>query len=130
MRTIWLFTALVLGMSFYLTVLLSRQADYTLKETAAHFIAAHNNQMEMNINAYLTNVEKAASLLFGDEEYYTYNPDDTSLDPFEKQEIAASMEDRINDFGILDNYTDFSVVYSNGDSIGWISKTTRDPYSR
>lgn len=129
MRTIWLFTALVLGMSFYLTVLLSRQADYTLKETAAHFIAAHNNQMEMNINAYLTNVEKAASLLFGDEEYYTYNPDDTSLDPFEKQEIAASMADRINDFGILDNYTDFSVVYSNGDSIGWISKTTRAMYA-
>lgn len=128
-RTVLLFTILVLGLSLDLIVLLNRQADDTLKETAAHFIAAHNSQMEMNINSYLTNVEKAASLLFGNEEYYTYNPDDASLDSYEKQEIIESMTDRIDDFGILDNYTDFSIVYSNGDSIGWISKTTRAMYA-
>jgi diguanylate cyclase (GGDEF)-like protein len=128
MQTVGLFTILIVGISLYLTILLSGQSDNILKQTSAHLVAAHNHQMEMNINSYLTNVEKAASLLFGDEEYYTYDPNDSSLDPYEKQQVVTAMEDRINDFGILDNYTDFSVVYNNGDSIGWISKLTRAMY--
>lgn len=128
MQTVGLFTILIVGISLYLTILLSGQSDNILKQTSAHLVAAHNHQMEMNINSYLTNVEKAASLLFGDEEYYTYDPNDSPLDPYEKQQVVTAMEDRINDFGILDNYTDFSVVYNNGDSIGWISKLTRSMY--
>ena len=118
MRTVGLFTILILGVSLYLTVLLSGQADNTLKETAALLIAVHDNQLEMNVDSYLAKVEKAASLLFGSEEYCTYDPGDSSMDPYERQRIVNSMEDRINDLGMLDNYTDFSVVYNNGDSIG------------
>lgn len=128
MRTVGLFTILILGVSLYLTVLLSGQADNTLKETAALLIAAHDNQLEMNVDSYLAKVEKAASLLFGSEEYCTYDPGNSSMDPYERQRIVNSMEDRINDLGMLDNYTDFSVVYNNGDSIGWISNQTRSMY--
>ena len=127
-KTIVLFAVLILAVSFYLTALLSGQSNYVLKESASNLIAAHNRQMELNIDAYLNKVEKAASLLFAEEEYYTYDPEDES-DPYENQKIEEAMGDRINDLGILDNYTDFAVVYENDDVIGWVSKLTRGMYT-
>ena len=122
-------TVFFLLLSLFLTVILNWQSDVLLKKTASQLIAAHNQQLEMNMNSYLTKVEKAASLLYSEEEYYSFDPGDENLDPYEKQEITSDMTDRINDLGILDNYTDFSVVYYNDDRIGWLSKVTRAMYS-
>ena len=122
-------TVFFLFLSFFLTVILNWQSDVLVKKTASQLIAAHNQQMEMNLNSYLSKVEKAASLLYSEEEYYTFDPGDENMDPYEKQEITSDMTDRINDLGILDNYTDFSVVYRNDDRIGWLSKVTRAMYS-
>ena len=128
-RTVILFAVLFLAISFYLTALLSGRSNYVLKQTASNLIAASNRQMELNIDSYLTKVEKAASLLFAEDDFYDYDPSDESLDPYVKSQTEEAMEDRINDLGILDNYTDFSVVYSNDDIVGWVSKSTRALYT-
>ena len=128
-RTLLLSTVFFLFLSFFLTVILNWQSDVLVKKTASQLIAAHNQQMEMNLNSYLSKVEKAASLLYSEEEYYTFDPGDENMDPYEKQEITSDMTDRINDLGILDNYTDLSVVYRNDDRMGWLSKVTRAMYS-
>ena len=102
-------TVFFLFLSFFLTVILNWQSDVLVKKTASQLIAAHNQQMEMNLNSYLSKVEKAASLLYSEEEYYTFDPGDENMDPYEKQEITSDMTDRINELGILDNYTEISV---------------------
>ena len=114
-------TVFFLLLSLFLTVILNWQSDVLLKKTASQLIAAHNQQLEMNMNSYLTKVEKAASLLYSEEEYYSFDPGDENLDPYQKQEITSDMTDRINDLGILDNYTDFSVVYYNDDRLAFQS---------
>lgn len=128
-RTVILFAVLILAVAFYLTALLSGRSNYVLKQTASNLISGSNRQMELNIDSYLTKVEKAASLLFADDNFYQYDPTDETMDPYVKSQTEEAMEDRINDLGILDNYTDFSVIYSNDDIIGWVSKSTRALYA-
>ena len=82
LKTTILFTVLITAVSVYIVVLMSGRSDYALRKNASSLIAASNRQMELNINSCLNRVEKTPSLLFSDEEYYDYDPDDTSADPY------------------------------------------------
>lgn len=126
-RTVVLFAVLFLAVSFFLVLLMSGQSDYALRQTASNLIEAHNRKMQLNVDSYLTKIEKAASLMFAQKEYYEFDPSDDS-DPYTKQLIEEAMTDRINDLGILDNYTDFAVVYEDDEMLGSVSKLTRGMY--
>ncbi len=58
------FVTLVIVVSGLLVMLLVGRSNYALRKNASNLIAGNNRQMELNINSYLKNVEKASSLLF------------------------------------------------------------------
>lgn len=64
LRTIILFSTLILGISLYIVLLLTGRSNIFMRENAASLISASNRQMELNIDSYLTKVEKASALLF------------------------------------------------------------------
>ena len=129
LKTTILFTVLITAVSVYIVVLMSGRSDYALRKNASSLIAASNRQMELNINSCLNRVEKTPSLLFSDEEYYDYDPDDTSADPYAQLKTEEDFGERIDDLGILDNYSDFGVVYRGDHIVGWLSKLTRGMYT-
>lgn len=122
------FVTLVIVVSGLLVMLLVGRSNYALRKNASNLIAGNNRQMELNINSYLKNVEKASSLLFSDDTFWKYDPTDETADQYEQLQISNRMSNYITDLGLMDNYTDFGVVYKNDDVIGWLSKTTRAMY--
>ncbi len=122
------FVTLVIVVSGLLVMLLVGRSNYALRKNASNLIAGNNRQMELNINSYLKNVEKASSLLFSDDTFWKYDPTDETADQYKQLQISNRMSNYITDLGLMDNYTDFGVVYKNDDVIGWLSKTTRAMY--
>ena len=127
-RMLVFFVTLVIVVSGLLVMLLVGRSNYALRKNASNLIAGNNRQMELNINSYLKNVEKASSLLFSDDTFWKYDPTDETADQYEQLQISNRMSNYITDLGLMDNYTDFGVVYKNDDVIGWLSKTTRAMY--
>lgn len=95
-----------------------------LSNKVSSLVAANCQQIELNINNYFNNVESITTLLFADEKYYKYDPISSSYDDYTKIKSEKEIADRIVDLGLMQNYTDFAVVYSNGNRVGWTSNTT------
>ena len=47
-----------------------------------------------------------------------------ALDTFEKLQTEKTIKNRLDDLGILENFSDFGIVYADDSTIGWISNTT------
>lgn len=124
-----LFVMITLVSSLVLTyVITDRCEEYMLDETSA-LIAADATQLELNINSYLGGIEGNVALLFADDESMKYDSSTTKLDDYEKINIESRITSRIVDLGVLENYSDFCVVYANDNTVGWKSKTTENMYS-
>lgn len=95
-----------------------------LSNKVSSLIAANCHQIELNINSYLNNVEAITTLLFADEKYYKYDPIADEYDDYYKIKNENEIADRIVDLGLMQNFTDFAVIYSDGNRVGWTSNTT------
>ncbi len=128
LRTILLFSALILGITIYLTLFLAGQSNYILRKNASGLIAASNRQLELNIDGYLSRIQRTASLLYSEKSYFSYDPTDENADEYTQIQTADEINEKIQDLGVTENYSDFGIVYSNDDSVGWISQITQAMY--
>ena len=128
LRTILLFSALILGITIYLTLFLAGQSNYILRKNASGLIAASNRQLELNIESYLEKVEKTAALLFSDEKYYAFDATDPSLGKYDKIQSEDEIEKEIVRLGLTENFSDFGIVYANDENIGMISEVTNEMF--
>lgn len=101
-----------------------------IKDNSSEFIAVNCSQLQINIDSYFDKVEKTAALLFSDEAYYKFDETDDSLDEYEKLQRENDILNRIVDLGIVENFSDFGIVYANNNSVGWISNTTKSLYDK
>lgn len=99
-----------------------------LSNKVSSLVAANCHQIELNINNYLNNVESITTLLFADEKYYKYDPVKKEYEQYIKIKRENEIADRIVDLGLMQNFTDFAVIYSNGNRVGWTSNTTAALY--
>ena len=67
-------------------------------------------------------------MLFADEQYYKYDPVTKEYEQYIKIKREEKIADRIVDLGLMQNFTDFAVIYSNGNRVGWTSNTTAALY--
>ena len=88
-------------------------------------VSANSKQLELNIDSYIREVQQKAALLFSSEEYYGYDPLDTTLDDYEKLQREKAINEKIVDLGIMENFSDFGIIYSDESTIGWISQVTK-----
>lgn len=125
-----LFTIVVTISTAVLTlVIINRCEKYMLLNTSA-LVSADAEQLKLNINSHLDGIEGNVALMFADDELTGYDGENSELDEYDKIKIESSIEKRIVDLGALENYSDFCVVYSNNNTVGWKSKTTQSLYSK
>ena len=124
LRVLYSFCMIIIIVSMFLTSIILEQSSKTMQKKVASLVAANSRQLQLNINSYLREVESTASLLFADESYYAYDATDETLDEYDKVVTEEKIVDRIVDIGLMENFSDFSIVYANDHTVGWLSKTT------
>lgn len=98
-------------------------------DEASALISADAQQLKLNINSYLRSIEGNVALMFANDEFIKYDSSTSTLDDYDNIRIKTAIADRIVDLGVLENYSDFCVVYANDDTVGWKSKTTQSMFS-
>ena len=111
-----------------ITTVLINVAKGTISDKVSSLVAANCQQIELNINNYFNNIEAITTLLFADEDYYKYNPVSSKYDDYSKIKHEEKIADRIVDLGLMQNFSDFTVIYSDGNRVGWTSNTTEALY--
>ena len=111
------------------SVIINRCEKYMLSNISS-LVSADATQLTLNINSHLDGIEGNVALMFADDEFTEYDSANSKLDEYDKINIESSIASRIVDLGALENYSDFCVVYSNDNTVGWKSKTTQSMYSK
>lgn len=94
-----------------------------MQNKVVKLIHSSNRQQIDNVNLYLEKVEDTAALFFSDESYYEYDATAEHADEFERIQQQKMLQKRIEDLSVLQNFSDFGVIYSNDVTVGWISNT-------
>lgn len=124
-RMVICFCILIVGISVFLSLTLLSRFNTILQGKVATLVSADTRQLELNINSYLEKIETTATLLFSDEIYFTYDATDPSVEKYDQLRSEEIIGSRITDLGIMENFSDFVIVYSNEHTVGWLSKTTQ-----
>lgn len=89
-------------------------------------ITAINDQFGLNINNYIADVEGVATLVFADEETYSYRPGSYSFDKEEKKMAEEQVKKHLSTISMMYNFGDFGIVYSDDSQIGFISDSSTE----
>ncbi|MBR6173697.1 MAG: GGDEF domain-containing protein [Eubacterium sp.] len=121
-----LFAGLILLVTAILDFVVLELSGNAMEKNASNLIAANSRQLELNINSYLERAETLSTLLFSDEAYYLYDETDPGLSDYDKIKSEEFLKNRIVDIGLMENYSDFGIIYSDDHKVGWISHGTED----
>ena len=102
------------------------KTDDVLKAKVGELTNHLNVQMQMNMDSYLSRVETMATLIFAEKETYTYDATDESIDEYDALNIENAISDRLYSICLMENFVDFSIVYSNNHVVGKLSNNTKD----
>lgn len=100
----------------------------TMEKNASDLIAADSHQIELNVDNYLDTVETVCSLLFSESDYYEYYDTNPNLTDYERIVAKDAITARIVDLGMMENFSDFGVIYANDKNAGWVSQTTESMF--
>ena len=120
------FAILIVVVTVFIDFAILKRTGRAMKEKVSDLIAANSRQLELNINSYLERMETVPTLLFSDETYYMYDETDARIEEYDKVKNEETIRNRIVDIGLMDNYVDFGIVYSDDHKVGWISHGTQD----
>lgn len=123
-----IFVVVVMAVTVFLSAVILRKSDTIIKSKVSAMIFANTIQLKLNVSSYLEKLEHPGTMMFSDKSYYTYDATDNSLSEYEKLNIEEAIENRIVDLGMIENFGDFGIIYSNNDSVGWVSNGTRELY--
>lgn len=128
-RIIILYVVMIIAIVGILSVtIMMRCEDYMTKETV-NLISANSRQLELNINSYLEKIEKNVALMFANEDFYLYDATDEKNEEYDRIQIESQIGNRIVDLGLMENYADFCIVYSDDHTVGWVSKMTSNMFA-
>lgn len=107
-----------------ITLILTRKSSQEMRSKVVNLIQMNNQQQISNLNQYLGRIEDTAALLFSDDIYCAYDATKEGQDAFEKIQQETAIEKRLQDINVLQNFSDFGIVYADDSSLGVISNTT------
>ena len=122
------FAAIILIVTAFLDYVILGRSGRAMQQTVSDLIAANSRQLELNINSYFERMETIPTLLFSDESYYLYDATDENIEEYDKVKSEETIKDRIVDIGLMENYSDFGIIYSDDHKVGWISHGTQDMF--
>lgn len=123
-KTILLFFIVITITVGIVSFIITRKPSNEMQNKVVNLVAQGNRQQINNVNSYLGKIEDTAALLFSDELYYEFDATAPALDTFGKLQTEKTIKNRLDDLGILENFSDFGIVYADDSTIGWISNTT------
>lgn len=118
------FVVMIVAMTFFMSFVFSTRTTTTMQSKVSTLVSANNYQQVMNVDNYLKKIKDTVSLFFSEEAYYKYDETSDEYDQFEKLQIEHELQTRIQDLGVLENFSDFGVVYSDAHTLGWVSDNT------
>lgn len=127
-RMMALIGGLILAFTFSLSGILLLHNERSTKENIRSLVSANNQQISINIGSYLDSIRIGASLMFSDKAYYAFDATDPSLSDYDKIQGKDAVARHIFDLALLQNYSDFGVVYADDSDTGWISQGTNDMF--
>lgn len=110
----------------FVTTIMVVHSSRVIMRNSAKLISGNAEQIQLNIDLYLKNIEKTSTLLFSDESYYKYDATVSYISEYDKVLKEEKIDARIVDLGIMENFSDFGIVYSDNHTVGWISNTTKN----
>jgi diguanylate cyclase (GGDEF)-like protein len=82
--------------------------------------------MKSNIENYLSTMYLTSTLIFSRSDLYTYSAVDTTLSEYDALNMESEISDYLYDLSIMENYSDFGIVYQNNHCIGKMSNATKE----
>lgn len=124
LKIILVFVGIIFLITSFLVVVILGKSNSSIRKSVSSLIGANSRQLEMNINSYLENVEQTVALLFADEDYYLYDETDDRISDYDKIKMEERILNRIVDLGLMENFSDFFIVYADDYKVGWCSHVT------
>jgi diguanylate cyclase (GGDEF)-like protein len=121
LQTIFAFVGTLFAVTMILSFVVVQNSIVTMRSKVSSLVSSNNYQQVMNVDSYLEQIKDTSLLFFSDESYYGYDATSDEYDEFEQIQAENKILDRIQDLGVLQNYSDFGILYSNNHTVGWIS---------
>jgi methyl-accepting chemotaxis protein len=87
---------------------------------------AMNDQFSLSVNNYMENIEQTCSLVFSNQEVQTFNNRTNGLDKIEELRVKNEIQSHLLNVSLMENFSDFAIVYTNDSSLGKMSDITRN----
>jgi len=123
-----LFGAAIITIASAISSIITEVSIVKMQDKVVDLLQMNNEQKINNVNAYLERIEDNAALFFSDEIYCEYDTTSDKWDEFEKIQVENQIMERIQDLAVLENYSDFGIVYCNDRCLGWLSNTTMEAF--
>lgn len=94
-----------------------------MRNKTSSLLSALNMQIKLSIDSYFDNMESPAVLVFANEDTYQFDPTTETDDEKVRQKLDV-ISNRLMEISLMRNYSDFGIVYRNGDYAGRISDGT------
>ena len=85
-------------------------------------------QTQLSIDNYLSEIENATSLVFANDNVRIYDPLDKSMDQFQNIQVSNEIDEYLLSISLMQNFTDFALIYEDGAAIGKTSETIKNSY--
>lgn len=127
-KTTIAFISIVILLIAVFSVVILNNSSAMLNNKVSSLISANSRQIGLNVDNYMNKFITAGTLLFSNEEIYKFDVTDSNLDDYEISKRKTIIENRIFDIGIMENFSDFAIIYANDKSFGWLSNITQDMF--
>lgn len=109
--------------------------DKKQTEQNSALISSSNLQTKSNITSYMNKLEDISKSLFSNSDYVKYDASAAVRDAYQDIIMQEKLTDFFTSQSLLDNYSDFGIIYKNNYSVGIISEGTLkylgdDPYDK
>lgn len=115
---------IIIALTAVISVLTIQKTDEALKSKVTTMVSALNVQMQKNLDSYLQRMETIGTLIFATKEVYEYDPISNSIDDYDSIKTETLIEDQLYNICIMENFVDFSIVYSDNHHVGKMSNGT------
>lgn len=91
---------------------------------ASEMLAATSDQISLTASMYFEKMEDTSLALLSNPEILNFDASDEKMEQFLKQQRLNTIDSRIRELGVIDNYCDFAVIYKNNEYAGNLSENT------
>ncbi len=95
-----------------------------MQDKTSSLLTSFNTQMNESIRQYFYNLQGRAAVIFADPQNYRFDPT-VVPDSEEKEQILSEIAEDIRFVGLTENYSDFAVLYRDGEVVGRVSDGTK-----